>query len=90
MYKSCVHYILKAKKILDWMEKNNRLEPPNVNSNDEEERLLAIYYKDIKIYLLRPIEYLENEDDNIRFNELKRVFNEINKFKKEEDIDMEK
>ena len=56
MSKSNLEYLNEAKEILNWIKEENKLNFPNINSNNNEERILAKRLKDIKLYLLRPHE----------------------------------
>ncbi len=80
MSKSNLEYLNEAKEILNWIKEENKLNFPNINSNNNEERILAKRLKDIKLYLLRPYDYIDKDN---YYEELKLIMNEINKIKDE-------
>ena len=80
MSKSNLEYLNEAKEILNWIKEENKLNLPNINSSNTKERILAKHLNDIKLYLLRPYDYIDKDN---YYEELKSIMNEINKIKDE-------
>ena len=62
-------YLINARKIKEWMDNKNAINPPSAHSEDQEEQILGRAYQSIKGNLIFPYEELETEDEKEKYKE---------------------
>ena len=87
---SGVEYLIRAKEILKWMEMQDRIDSPSMDSNDDRERLLAKNLIEIKLFLIKPYEIKKENKEENHYEEIKKIVNEIEKYKDITDINSAK